>query len=108
MARYFRLLRQVDDFLYKTFPFIVCGVSFPCKYKLNWPISVLGKFHDFIQLIKNQRGPFIGSKTPRKADGERIRLKKPVVINEIPLSCSWAINQASACKVYQFTAKTIP
>ena len=72
LAAYPGITGEMDDLFYDLLPFYIMGMGFAGKYQLNWALIVRKQPDQSVRILQEGVCPFIGGKTPGKADGKGI------------------------------------
>ena len=90
----------MNNLLDEAFAFVVARMRFAGKNKLNRALLVLAKFHDVVELLKNQRRAFVSGEAPREANRERVGIQQMIETDEIALAQFLILKQQTASRKF--------
>src|SRR5207253_333656 len=63
---------QVNNMLNVALAFVIARVRLARENKLDWPLPVVRQLDDILELLKNERGAFVGREAAGEPDGQGV------------------------------------
>src|SRR5260221_3348726 len=85
-------LAQMDDVLNVTLAVVITWMGFSGKNELHGARLIPRELNDVFELLKDQRGAFIGGETPRKTNRQRVGREEMVEGDKVALGHALALD----------------